>query len=177
VLFRRLRKRRQGPPTREARLRPEYAWQYPRIKPDLWLPIRTILRRHRQYWAGGTRRLPPEAFEFRGGMQRNPGWPLLRQRATDEPPEVARSRGPRQALLRPEARWLHPEVRHGEWQDAREVEEIVLERLQREQGASRWNPDAPPPSAGQRALSDDHFIFRWGALGEDVPRLRTRRSD
>lgn len=81
-------KRLQRPPTREARLRPEYSSQYPRIKPGLWIPTRTVLRRYRKYWAEGARPLPADAFEFRGGVKRNPAWPSLRQRATDQPPEV-----------------------------------------------------------------------------------------
>jgi hypothetical protein len=82
-------KKRQGPPTREARLRPEYSSQYPRIKPDHWIPTRTVLRRYRKYWAEGGRPLPADAFEFRGGgVKRNPAGPFLRQRATDQPPEL-----------------------------------------------------------------------------------------
>jgi hypothetical protein len=61
--------------------------QYPRLKPDVWLPIGAIFRRQRTHWRPGTDRLPDEAFEFRGGVPRNAGWPLLRQRATDNPPE------------------------------------------------------------------------------------------
>jgi hypothetical protein len=82
----RLLHRRQRAAVREARLRADYSLQYPRIKADVWLPIRTILRRHRDPGAGGAHRLPGDAFEFRGGVPRNPGWPLLRQRATDQPP-------------------------------------------------------------------------------------------
>lgn len=94
-------KQRQRPPTREARLRPEYSSQYPRIKPGVWFPIRTILRKYREYWTEGAGRLPAEAFEFHGGIERNPAWSSLRQRATDVPLEIPRPQGPRQALVRP----------------------------------------------------------------------------
>ena len=79
----RLRHKRQHAPRREAKLRRDFSMQYPRIKPEVWLPIRTIFRRHREHGTLTTHRLPGEAFEFRGGLPRNPGWPLLRQRATD----------------------------------------------------------------------------------------------
>ena len=75
--------KRQRAPVREAKLRPDFSLQYPRIEADVWLPIRTIFRRHREHGTLSTRRLPGDAFEFRGGLPRNPGWPLLRQRATD----------------------------------------------------------------------------------------------
>lgn len=83
----RLLRRRQRPSPQEARLRPEYSLQYPRIKPDVWLPPRTVFRRNRKYGSQGASRLPDDAFEFRGGVPRNAGWPLLRQRATDTLPE------------------------------------------------------------------------------------------
>lgn len=79
----RLRHKRQRAPIREAKLRSDFSLQYPRIKAEVWLPIRTILRRHREHGTQSPRRLPGDAFEFRGGVPRNPGWPLLRQRATD----------------------------------------------------------------------------------------------
>ena len=80
----RLPHKRQRAPIREAKLRPDFSPQYPRIKPEDWLPIRTIFRRHREHWTLCTHRLANDAFEFRGGgSPRNPGWPLLRQRATD----------------------------------------------------------------------------------------------
>ena len=60
--------------------------QYPRIKPDVWVPTRTVFRRHRKYGSQGVYRLPEDAFEFRGGVPRNASWPLLRQRATDKSP-------------------------------------------------------------------------------------------
>jgi hypothetical protein len=36
----------------------------------------------------GPRPLPAEAFEFRGGVKRNPAGPSLRQRTTDRPAEM-----------------------------------------------------------------------------------------
>jgi hypothetical protein len=78
-----LRRKPQRASAREAKLRSDFSLQYPRIKAEVWLPIRTILRRHREHGNQTAHRLPGDAFEFRGGVPRNPGWPLLRQRATD----------------------------------------------------------------------------------------------
>lgn len=82
--------RRLRPAVREARLRLECSSQYPHIKPGRWLSVRTVLRRSRESEAAGARRLPEDAFEFRGGApRRNPAWPLLRQRAGDEASDLS----------------------------------------------------------------------------------------
>jgi hypothetical protein len=60
---------------REARLRPDYADQYPGIEPGVWFTAATLaehleLRQAREgelVPPGGPRPLSPEHFEFRGG--------------------------------------------------------------------------------------------------------------
>ena len=63
-----------SPGRREARLRTEYADQYPGIQPDVWVSAamlcdrviaRELLRGSPVGWR--ERALPPEHFEFRGG--------------------------------------------------------------------------------------------------------------
>jgi hypothetical protein len=65
---------------REARLRPEFAKQYPVLEPGVWMPA-SDLGRQLLLWhlaAGVTpdgERLMDEAhFEFRGGIQRDGAW-------------------------------------------------------------------------------------------------------
>lgn len=61
------------PPVREARLRPEFADQYPGIEPGVWHTAATLSEHldHRLAREGGAatgpRTLSPEHFEFRGG--------------------------------------------------------------------------------------------------------------
>ena len=73
---------------REARLRPEYADMYPRLRPDRWYPIPKLVKRLDVRPSGSPRPLLDEHFEFRAGLdRRNPAWSELRQRADDRPPE------------------------------------------------------------------------------------------
>ena len=74
---------------REARLRPEYAEEYPGMTPDVWVPVRELARllvervyaRRRE--GRPARTFDPTHFEFRGGD-------TTRTRSTDE----GRSRRP-----------------------------------------------------------------------------------
>jgi hypothetical protein len=64
-----------GMHVREARLRPDFAWRYPRLNRHLWYAASSIVG-----LVGS--RLPQEHFEFRGrGPERPPG---ARTRGTDQ---------------------------------------------------------------------------------------------
>jgi hypothetical protein len=58
---------------REARLKEEFAAEYPGIPPELWLPVtelaRKLVERHQSGRKAGcfTRTFDPTHFEFRGG--------------------------------------------------------------------------------------------------------------
>ena len=85
VWFRRRRKHLASPAARLARVRPEHASRYPRLRPERWIPIRQLLRRSRLDPAN--LRKVTEHFEFRGGLPpRNPACRFLRQRCDDTPP-------------------------------------------------------------------------------------------
>jgi hypothetical protein len=73
---------------REARLKEEFAAEYPGIPPEVWLPVaelaRKLVERHQAGRKAGrfTRTFDPTHFEFRGGPgdQRSRGY---RTRSTD----------------------------------------------------------------------------------------------
>jgi hypothetical protein len=73
---------------REARLKPEYAGEYPGIAPDIWMPTSEFAERLlERVWARRragqyTRTFDPTHFEFRGG-DTGPRPPNSRTRATD----------------------------------------------------------------------------------------------
>jgi hypothetical protein len=88
--------RRKIPDTvRQVRLRRSYAADFPFLKPGRWHVAADvageILRRRngadegdeRALDEGDERALDENCFEFRGGMQRNPAWPVLRTRVSD----------------------------------------------------------------------------------------------
>ncbi len=89
---------------REARLKEEFAAQYPGIPPEVWLPVaelaRKLVERHQSGRKAGrfTRTFDPTHFEFRGGAseRRSRG---SRTRITDRkhPPtrQLPDSEGPR----------------------------------------------------------------------------------
>jgi hypothetical protein len=73
---------------REARLKEEFAAEYPGITPEVWIPVaelaRRLVERHNQGRKLGrfTRTFDPTHFEFRGGLQeRRSG--TARTRSTD----------------------------------------------------------------------------------------------
>src|SRR4051794_5868956 len=85
VWFRRRRQHPSSPPPRLARVRPEYASLYPRLRADRWAPVRQVLRRARLDPAG--LRKADGHFEFQGGQPpRNPACRFLRQRFADPLP-------------------------------------------------------------------------------------------
>jgi hypothetical protein len=73
---------------REARLRPEYAEEYPAMTPGVWMPVRELARllidrvytRRRE--GRPARTFDPTHFEFRGGDRRS-RLPATRTRSTD----------------------------------------------------------------------------------------------
>jgi hypothetical protein len=76
---------------REARLKPEFASQYPGLEPGIWetatvladlLLAQHFLRPSPGYMLSN-RVLPEEHFEFRGGAARGPSGSGVRSRATD----------------------------------------------------------------------------------------------
>lgn len=75
-------------PIREARLRPEFAAEYPALKPGVWMAASDLGRQLLLYHlaAGkppeGDRLMSQEHFEFRGGAQRNGPWVNQRTRPT-----------------------------------------------------------------------------------------------
>jgi hypothetical protein len=75
---------------REARLKPEYAHEYPGLTPDVWISAtelaqRLIERAHSRRREGRhTRTFDPTHFEFRGGLEK-PRRRGARTRATDRP--------------------------------------------------------------------------------------------
>jgi hypothetical protein len=80
--------RRKIPDTvRQVRLRRSYAADFPFLKPGRWHVAADvageILRRRNGADEGDERTLDENCFEFRGGMQRNPAWPVLRTRVSD----------------------------------------------------------------------------------------------
>lgn len=74
---------------REARLKPEYASQYPGVQPGVWMPASTIgqqlLLWHLTAPATpqGERLMAEEHFEFRGGLKRVGSWINMRTRLVD----------------------------------------------------------------------------------------------
>ncbi len=73
---------------REARLKPEYAAEYPGMTPDVWMPamelaMGLIQRAHARRREGRyTRTFDPTHFEFRGG-ETGPRPRISRTRSTD----------------------------------------------------------------------------------------------
>ncbi len=67
---------------RQARLRPEFAAEYPGIDADVWYPAKMLADYHRAWLArrphpagdGRERVLDPEHFEFRGGRPHGGPW-------------------------------------------------------------------------------------------------------
>ena len=95
--------------TREARLRPEFAEEYPGMTPGVWMPVRELARllvervyaRRRE--GRPARTFDPTHFEFRGG-DTGPRQPATRTRSTDQgrskrpaSPHPYPSRQPKQA--------------------------------------------------------------------------------
>jgi hypothetical protein len=93
---------------REARLRAEFAEEYPGMTPGVWMPVRELARllvervyaRRREGRPGRT--FDPTHFEFRGGDEQ-PRRPATRTRSSDAapskrpaPPRTYPSRSPRQ---------------------------------------------------------------------------------
>ena len=78
---------------REARLKVEYAEDYPGLTPDLWIPAtelaqKLIERAHARRREGRhTRTFDPTHFEFRGGSEK-PRRRGSRTRKTDRPQEA-----------------------------------------------------------------------------------------
>jgi hypothetical protein len=74
---------------REARLKPEFADEYPGMTPGVWLPVRELARlllervyaRRRE--GRPARTFDPTHFEFRGG-DTSPRRPVTRTRSTDQ---------------------------------------------------------------------------------------------
>jgi hypothetical protein len=88
---------------REARLKEEFAAEYPGISPEVWIPVaelaRRLVERHQSGRKAGrfTRTFDPTHFEFRGGTaeRRSRG---SRTRLTDlkrpDSPKLDNSEGP-----------------------------------------------------------------------------------
>ena len=81
---------------REARLKHEYASEYPGITPDVWMPVRDVVRKliervqHGRRAGRFTRTFDPTHFEFRGGSS-EPRSAAARTRSTDlerRPPQT-----------------------------------------------------------------------------------------
>lgn len=91
---------------REARLKPEFAAEYPDLTPEVWLPATELARKlieraHTRRREGRhTRTFDPTHFEFRGGLDR-PRSRGSRTRKTDLPKE--RGEHPGSAERRAEA--------------------------------------------------------------------------
>jgi hypothetical protein len=77
--------------TREARLKPEFAEEYPGMTPGVWMPVRELARlliqrvyaRRRE--GRPARTFDPTHFEFRGG-ETGPRRPATKTRSTDAGP-------------------------------------------------------------------------------------------
>jgi hypothetical protein len=87
--------RRKIPETvRQVRLRRGHEAAFPYLKPGRWHVAADvagdILRRRNGRDAGNDRTLDERYFEFRGGQQRNPAWPVLRTRVSDREVSGAR---------------------------------------------------------------------------------------
>jgi hypothetical protein len=173
VLFRRRKKRPPQSP-RLARLRPEYASLYPRVRPDQWfLAHKVVQKLHME--RPTTRPLDDEHFEFRGGIPRNPAWPELRQRQSDSFP-ATETPAERLARLRLEAASRYPTLVAGIWRNARQITEELLE-LRRAAIVSGWRPSEPVLEPQQRAVPDADFEFQQGVSEPGHQGLRTRRAD
>jgi hypothetical protein len=79
-------------PTREARLRPQYASLYPALEAGTWQPASAI-GRQLLLWhltaptlPEGERLMSEEHFEFRGGARRDQSQPYARTRQADRSP-------------------------------------------------------------------------------------------
>jgi hypothetical protein len=78
-------------PAREARLRPDFAEQYPGVEPDVWFTAATLaehllarmLREGKADLARIPRLLDPAHFEFRGGEGPSGGAPNPGRRKRD----------------------------------------------------------------------------------------------
>ena len=89
---------------REARLKEEFAAEYPGIPPEVWIPVaelaRKLVERHRSGRKAGrfTRTFDPTHFEFRGGAsERRPRGSRTRTTDRKHPPrkKLGDSEGPR----------------------------------------------------------------------------------
>lgn len=92
---------------REARLKEEFAAEYPGIPPEVWLPVaelaRKLVERHNQGRKLGrfTRTFDPTHFEFRGGAQERRS-SSARTRSTDRKrPGTDKPDSPRRPRLDP----------------------------------------------------------------------------
>ena len=77
---------------REARLRPEFDYLYPELKPGAWLPVETLIGhvvnllygdRSQSAVITAERLLRDDHFEFRGASPRPPGLPADLSRLSD----------------------------------------------------------------------------------------------
>ena len=94
---------------REARLKEEFAEEYPGMTPGVWLPVRELARllvervyaRRREGRPGRT--FDPTHFDFRGG-DAAPRQPITRTRSTDQ----GRSKRPKTRHPYPSGQTKHP---------------------------------------------------------------------
>jgi hypothetical protein len=162
------------PSHREARLKPEFAEQYPPLEAGQWISAavasaRMLLWQTRQRGSSGLgmRTLDPRHFDFRGGVNdpgedRHQGTRLGDHAETDWPVR-------RQARLRPDFAELYPAVPAGVWIEASELGASLLHWIASGGGS---------PPLGVRLLSDEHFEFRGGELPRgSIGTPRTRRED
>ena len=77
---------------REAKLRPEFAYLYPAIPSDIWMPVEKLLHdvvtmiygdKSKSGVITGERLLREDHFEFRGASPRPEGWPENLTRLSD----------------------------------------------------------------------------------------------
>jgi hypothetical protein len=77
---------------REAKLRSEFAYLYPGIPADIWMPVETLMHdvvtmvygdKSKSGVITGDRLLREDHFEFRGASPRPEGWPENLSRLSD----------------------------------------------------------------------------------------------
>lgn len=118
-----------------ARLRPEYAWPYPRLRADRWYPVRE----------GSFAADDPDWLWLVGDV--HPEYVYRAHAELDEPTDTAT--GAREARLRPEFAAQYAMPRAGIWIRARDLLRQLV-------------PGLAPPIADRRAgrLPSEHFEFR-----------------